>query len=111
MFTPAIASPVALSLTCIARGASAARTATVTSNVINNAAATCLIIVRSMYYSSSRATDRKPQSMLTSSHPKGETPMNYRRLGDAGVKLSEIGLGGWLTFGNAVDMEQGRKVM
>jgi len=37
--------------------------------------------------------------------------MNYRRLGDAGVKLSEIGLGGWLTFGNAVDLEQGRAVM
>jgi len=37
--------------------------------------------------------------------------MQYRRLGDAGVKLSEIGLGGWLTFGNAVDLEQGRRVM
>jgi len=37
--------------------------------------------------------------------------MNYRRLGDAGVKLSEIGLGGWLTFGNAVDLDQGRAVM
>ena len=37
--------------------------------------------------------------------------MNYRRLGDAGVKLSEIGLGGWLTFGNAVDLEAGLKVM
>jgi aryl-alcohol dehydrogenase-like predicted oxidoreductase len=29
--------------------------------------------------------------------------MNYRRLGDAGVKISEIGLGGWLTFGNAIE--------
>jgi voltage-dependent potassium channel beta subunit len=37
--------------------------------------------------------------------------MNYRRLGEAGVKLSEIGLGGWLTFGNAVDMDQGRAIM
>ena len=37
--------------------------------------------------------------------------MNYRRLGDAGTKLSEIGLGGWLTFGNAVEAEQGRRVM
>lgn len=37
--------------------------------------------------------------------------MNYRRLGGAGVKVSEIGLGGWLTFGNAVDLEQGRKVL
>jgi voltage-dependent potassium channel beta subunit len=37
--------------------------------------------------------------------------MNYRRLGDAGVKISEIGLGGWLTFGNAIEPEQGREVM
>jgi aryl-alcohol dehydrogenase-like predicted oxidoreductase len=37
--------------------------------------------------------------------------MQYRRLGSAGVKLSEIGLGGWLTFGNAVDREQTRTVL
>ncbi|HEV8605001.1 MAG TPA: aldo/keto reductase family protein [Tepidisphaeraceae bacterium] len=37
--------------------------------------------------------------------------MNYRRLGDAGLKLSEIGLGGWLTFGNAIDVEVARGVM
>ncbi len=37
--------------------------------------------------------------------------MQYRRLGAAGVKLSEIGLGGWLTFGNAVDLQQTRAVM
>lgn len=37
--------------------------------------------------------------------------MNYRRLGDAGVRLSEIGLGGWLTFGNAVDLQQTMAVM
>ncbi len=37
--------------------------------------------------------------------------MNYRRLGDAGVKLSEIGLGGWLTFGNAIDGQAARSVM
>ena len=36
--------------------------------------------------------------------------MQYRRLGDAGVKLSEIGLGGWLTFANAVEEQQGRAV-
>ncbi|MGD1994628.1 MAG: aldo/keto reductase family protein [Anaerolineae bacterium] len=29
--------------------------------------------------------------------------MNYRRLGKAGVKVSEIALGSWLTFGEAVD--------
>jgi aryl-alcohol dehydrogenase-like predicted oxidoreductase len=37
--------------------------------------------------------------------------MNYRRLGDAGVKLSEIGLGGWLTFGHTIDMDRGRAIM
>src|SRR3954466_11037510 len=37
--------------------------------------------------------------------------MQYRRLGDAGVTLSEIGLGGWVTFGNAVQMERGREIM
>lgn len=37
--------------------------------------------------------------------------MEYRRLGEAGVKLSEIGLGGWLTFGNALEAEQARAVM
>ncbi len=37
--------------------------------------------------------------------------MNYRRLGDSGIKLSEIGLGGWLTFGNAFDLERGRAIM
>jgi aryl-alcohol dehydrogenase-like predicted oxidoreductase len=36
--------------------------------------------------------------------------MNYRRLGNSGIKLSEIGLGGWLTFGNAVDVQQTRAV-
>ncbi|MGB7159906.1 MAG: aldo/keto reductase family protein [Tepidisphaeraceae bacterium] len=37
--------------------------------------------------------------------------MQYRRLGDAGVKLSEIGLGGWLTFGNAIEQRQAQDVM
>lgn len=37
--------------------------------------------------------------------------MHYRRLGDAGVKLSEIGLGGWLTFGNTIDAARGRAIM
>jgi voltage-dependent potassium channel beta subunit len=36
--------------------------------------------------------------------------MNYRRLGSAGTKLSEIGLGGWLTFAN-MPREQGQRVM
>ncbi len=37
--------------------------------------------------------------------------MQYRRLGDAGIKLSEIGLGGWLTFGNAIEQKQAQDVM
>ncbi len=36
--------------------------------------------------------------------------MQYRRLGDAGVQISEIGLGGWLTFGSAIEAEAGRAV-
>ena len=31
--------------------------------------------------------------------------MNYRKLGNAGIKLSEIGLGSWLTYGRGVDDE------
>jgi aryl-alcohol dehydrogenase-like predicted oxidoreductase len=37
--------------------------------------------------------------------------MKYRRLGKAGVKLSEIGLGGWLTFGHVHDERSGRELM
>ena len=37
--------------------------------------------------------------------------MNHRRLGDAGMKLSEIGLGGWLTFGNVLEQEQTRAII
>ena len=37
--------------------------------------------------------------------------MNYRRLGDTGTLVSEIGLGGWLTFGNAMANDAAREVM
>ena len=36
--------------------------------------------------------------------------MNYRRLGEAGMKISEIGLGGWLTF-SAIGADAGTAVM
>lgn len=36
--------------------------------------------------------------------------MNYRQLGDAGMRVSEIGLGGWLTSGNSVEMDRTRKI-
>jgi aryl-alcohol dehydrogenase-like predicted oxidoreductase len=32
--------------------------------------------------------------------------MKYRRIGNAGVKISEISLGSWQTFGSAVDMQK-----
>ena len=35
--------------------------------------------------------------------------MKYRRLGHAGIKLSEVGLGSWLTFGGGVDEAVSRK--
>ena len=37
--------------------------------------------------------------------------MNYRRLGRAGIKVSEIGLGGWLTFGRGVSDDVGRSCL
>jgi len=37
--------------------------------------------------------------------------MNYRNLGTSGIKLSEIGLGGWLTFGNVANETTGRELI
>lgn len=37
--------------------------------------------------------------------------MKYRRLGQSGLKISEIGLGAWLTFGGTVDVEQTRPIV
>lgn len=37
--------------------------------------------------------------------------MNYRRLGRTGLKVSEISLGGWLTYGHQIDEEQSIKVI
>lgn len=34
--------------------------------------------------------------------------MNYRKLGKSGIKLSEVGLGTWLTFGNGIDADAAR---
>src|SRR5688572_20276107 len=56
--------------------------------------------------------DRQPTGGLFRRRTRLTThPMNYRRLGDAGVKLSEIGLGGWLTFGNTLEADRARAVM
>ena len=37
--------------------------------------------------------------------------MKYRRLGNAGIKLSEIGLGGWQTFGKTTGEDTGRAII
>jgi voltage-dependent potassium channel beta subunit len=37
--------------------------------------------------------------------------VKYRRLGNAGMKLSEIGLGGWLTFGNALERDRASAII
>ncbi len=37
--------------------------------------------------------------------------MNYRKLGNAGIKLSEIGLGSWLTYGRGVDDDVSKDCM
>jgi voltage-dependent potassium channel beta subunit len=37
--------------------------------------------------------------------------MQFRRLGSAGIKVSEISLGGWLTFGGTVDEETVGKIV
>ena len=49
---------------------------------------------------------------LGSARAGGYTPgMQYRRLGAAGVRLSEVGLGGWLTVGNAIEADAARAVL
>lgn len=35
--------------------------------------------------------------------------MNYRRLGRSGIKLSEFGLGSWLTYGRGVEADESRR--
>lgn len=34
-----------------------------------------------------------------------KTGMQYRRLGNSGLHVSVLGLGGWLTYGNRVELE------
>ena len=38
-------------------------------------------------------------------------PMNYRRLGRSGLKLSELSFGSWVTYGNQVDTRAARELM
>jgi voltage-dependent potassium channel beta subunit len=37
--------------------------------------------------------------------------MHYRNLGSSGLKVSEIALGGWLTFGNALEAQNADRVL
>lgn len=37
--------------------------------------------------------------------------MNYRRLGRSGLKLSELSLGSWVTYGNQLDAAMARECM
>jgi voltage-dependent potassium channel beta subunit len=37
--------------------------------------------------------------------------MNYRQLGRAGLKVSELSFGSWVTYGNQVDMRAARELM
>ena len=44
----------------------------------------------------------KPPGKNEEEMDKGKTAMQYRRLGNTGLKVSEISLGSWLTYGNGV---------
>ncbi len=37
--------------------------------------------------------------------------MKYRRLGNSGLQLSEVGLGSWITFGKQVDLKAATEIM
>jgi voltage-dependent potassium channel beta subunit len=37
--------------------------------------------------------------------------MNYRRLGKTGIKISEISLGSWLTYGKSIDEKEARRII
>jgi len=37
--------------------------------------------------------------------------VNYRRIGSAGIKVSELSLGSWVTYGNQVDTAAARECM
>ncbi len=37
--------------------------------------------------------------------------MNYRRVGKSGLKVSEIAIGGWLTFGGSVDTQRTERII
>src|SRR5262249_47074596 len=48
--------------------------------------------------------------LRTERSPRG-TPMNYRALGRTGLKVSEISLGSWTTYGGSVDESGTRRIV
>jgi voltage-dependent potassium channel beta subunit len=44
-------------------------------------------------------------------HAKGRVTVNYRRLGKSGLKLSELSLGAWVTYGGQVGQDAAEKCM
>ena len=39
------------------------------------------------------------------------TPMQYRRLGASGLKVSELSFGSWVTYGNQLGADLARECM
>ncbi|NMD26971.1 MAG: aldo/keto reductase, partial [Chloroflexi bacterium] len=37
--------------------------------------------------------------------------MQYRHLGKAGIKVSELSIGSWVTYGKQVDVQQAREIL
>lgn len=54
-----------------------------------------------------KVSDRRPSGPRAGGG-QSDQPMKYRRLGRCGIKLSEIGLGSWLTYGAGVQDEVAR---
>ncbi len=61
------------------------------------------ILVRTSYTSAFRADARQ--------RPAKAAAMNYRRLGRSGLKLGELSLGSWVTYGNQLDASMARECM
>ncbi len=53
----------------------------------------------------------RPRSRARHKAQEEETGMNYRRMGRTGLKLSEVSLGSWITFGDQIDDQTARQVL